>query len=272
MSKKESEKAIEYINNLPSELKMLSSIKSLEKSAVDDFVTVKISEADKKANTSSYQSAISILESASKIVSDSRLTNKSKEYQKAADEHYIKSAKDYFVMKEYDDFNHYTRVLPYSTNYYSDYSEKYNVCPQLAVYDSGTVSLGLSFGFSRRDDWLYMNKITVDCDGKQIKFDVDYNDRDTDVWTEYIISYRTYIAETWYVVHNVGFSSDSQMKDLSAMIEAMEGASVVKVRFSGSDGNYDVTLPQAEVNKIVVYWKVYNILERNPELKSYVIG
>ena len=59
---------------------------------------------------------------------------------------------------------------------------------------------------------------------------------------------------------------------MEKMYDAISTATTVKVRFSGSDGYIDRTLNQAEINNIKVYWRVYNILQRNSDLKSYVIG
>lgn len=263
------EAAINYIQGLPYSLTSYSdTVKKLKKETTGSYVTDRLAEAKKYADKGSYSQAIEILEESIKVVDDSKFESKKKEYQKAADEHYIKSARDYFVLKRYDDFNHFTRVYPYASNYYSDYSDLYNIKPQLVIDDYGSVYLWLNMGFSAYD-WRFMSKITVDCDGKQYKYDVDYSDRDTDVRSN---RYSTKITEVWCVGHYEGVSTDTQLKDLSAMLEEMEKANVVKVRFSGSGGNYDVTLPQSEINKIVVYWKVYNILDRNPELKKYVIG
>lgn len=262
------EAAINYIKGLPYSLTSSSdTVKKLKKEATESYVTDRLAEAKKYADKGSYSQAIEILEESKKVVDDSKFESKKKEYQKAADEHYIKSAQDYFVKKDYDSMNEYYIVNPYSTNYYEDYGSKYHIRPELYIKNN-YFAFRLEMGYDRDYDYsVSMDKITISVDGRKFYFDVDYFDKDTDY-------HRGDYSEIWLAVHSTSSSQlkDDQYYDMTEMMKKMENAKEVIIRFSGSKYYVDYTLPQSEINKIVVYWKVYNILERNPELKKYVIG
>lgn len=262
--KKEYESAYKYLNGLSAVLKSEEEVKTLIKDVKDTIVLGKIDEAEKAAAAKDYEKAYNILDAAYKLTNDARLPTKMNSYRISMDSQYLLSVSNYFVKKTYDDFYHYYRVLPTQTTYYQDYSDKYNTRPGLLIYDDGSVFLRISLGFTE-DDWIFMNKIIVDCDGQQFSFTVDYGDRDTNVS-------GGEVTEVWTVIHTTAYSYDSQYKDLTKMMTAMETAKSVKIRFSGSDGHYDYSIPQSEVNNIVVYWKVYNILDKNKDMKKYVIG
>lgn len=181
-----------------------------------------------------------------------------------ADEQYIKSVSSHFVLKSYDEFDGDIMIMPYSTNTYTNYSSKYNISPCLWIEKGGVCILILSFGFTE-DDWIFMDKITVDCDGTQIEYDVDYSNRSTHV------NWGNGVTEICAKAHSAEVKTNNA-EDFSKLIEAMDGAKTIKIRFSGSDGYYDYTLSQSEVDNVLIYWKVNNILERNPDLSTLVIG
>lgn len=258
--KKDYGAAYTYLQDLPVAIKNETDIKTLTKDVKDNYVSGKLAEAKTFADKENYSEAISVIEDAAKNVYDAKLTSKKSEYQ----EQYIKSVKDYFVKKEYDDFNHVYGIFPYPENYYQDYGYEYTTRPDLLIYDIGKVYFRISMGFTKYD-WIFMNKIIIDCDGQQFNFSVDYGDRDTNV-------FGGKVTEKWLVIHDTSFNYDSQYVDLTKMMTAIENAKSVKIRFSGTDGHYDYEISRSEINKLAVYWKTYNILEHNMDLKKYVIN
>ena len=57
-------------------------------------------------------------------------------------------------------------------------------------------------------------------------------------------------------------------RDLEAIVKSMGEAEKVTVRFKGSGGHKDVTIPSAHIEQVCNLWKVYQILEEDRTLIS----
>ncbi|MBR4346974.1 MAG: zinc ribbon domain-containing protein [Oscillospiraceae bacterium] len=258
--------AFSFYKKLTPDIQRLSGIKSVYSTFRSDYVKAVLAQAKKSADEGKYSNALYVVEKALENCEDADLTSKRKEYQKEIDVSYLKSAKNYFVRKDYDDIYSRYWIIPYSTNYWQDYGSKYTIRPELYISDKNYLAFELSFGFTR-STWIFTDTIIVDCDGRQFRYYVGYSERETNVD-------HGDIQEVWYAEDKNStllFNDVNTANDFSALIEAMESAKAVKVRFSGSKGHIDKTLPQAEINRITVYWRVYQILLRDPLLKTYVI-
>lgn len=248
-----------YIDKLPTEI-INDDIKSLKNELKDQYETSILSQVDKLVMSYDYEGAIKLLNDANNNIKISSFTTRKNQCQKAADIAYLDNL-PYNVYVKYDDIDDDYTIRAYSTNYYSDFATR-STYPSVVI-SSGTPYFRLTFGFSKKD-WIFMEKIIVDCDGSQTTFTVDYFDRDTDVS-------GGYIYETWTVLDSDSeYSFSTQFKDLTSFIEKLEKANTVKIRFKGDDGALDRTLSDQEVNKIINMWNIYQILERDSSLLSYL--
>ncbi len=162
---------------------------------------------------------------------------------------------------DYDEFEHTYFIQP---NIISDFYDYYviHALPQI-YYKDGYVNYGIGFSFIR-SDWIFTEKIIVDCDGKQNRFEVKYlfNDlRD--------VLFNGDIFEACVILHTEDNRSTGSVQNLTTMIENIAAAESVKIRFDGSDGNYDVELSDEEINAIVDTWELFEILNSDPDLISY---
>ena len=223
-----------------------------------------LEQAEDKANAGDYEAAIALLTDNGNSI-DKKFEDIISDYQKKQDEKTLLSLKGYFKV-QYDSIDKEYNIVPSGLSTKTiGIGYNRNIEPWIRV-QNGSPSLILYMGF-RQDDWIFMDEIIIDCDGKQFKLAVNYWDRITDIgWGS--------IAEAAPFVH-VGkeilgyLPNDSGAIDAEPIITAMKTAEKVSVRFRG-DGYKDVTIPKSQVEQINGFWIAYNILENNPDLISVI--
>lgn len=110
---------------------------------------------------------------------------------------------------------------------------------------------------------IFTDTVLVDCDGKQFAFPVDRLDLHTSMLS------NGYIIEIASFGHSELFSSGTA-RNLRPVVEAMHSAEKVTVRFKGSRGYKDITVPSSHVQGVYALWRIYEILGKDVSLISYL--
>lgn len=228
----------------------------------DKIIIGLAAEAEEKKAQGDFTGAIALLTDSDGNAVDKSFSSVIYQCRKLETKQVLAEAKKYFTIK-YDDIDKKYNIVPkgLSTKYINiDYSR--NIEPWVIAY-SDHASFLLYLGF-RQDDWIFMKTITVDCDGFQYRLDVNYWDRITD------ISGGT-VAESAMFMHSTSeFKIDDRLVDLESMISSMVTADTVTIRFRGDDYK-DVTIPKEHLVQLGVFWKVYQILEKDPSLVKELV-
>jgi tetratricopeptide (TPR) repeat protein len=247
--------AFKLLSALPSDIKN-GDINNLINTVSDNYKVDVLNQAENQASSGNYDAAIIILEDANKQISLSEFTTAIKDYSTKNDIAFLQSAKSQVGIK-YDKIGktYYIKPkgLPLDT---INLGRSRNVEP-LILSSDGVSLFSLAFGF-QQDHWIFMDSIIVDCDGKQYDYNVSYSDRRSQV------IWGGGIAE-WYILSNL-----PSINDLTELVESMTTAKTVTIRFRGSEGRKDVTIPSSHLNQIKTIWRVSKILDRNGSLISYL--
>ncbi len=222
-----------------------------------------ITEAERYASQKNYDKAIEVLDEAADRLNDVRLDfyDYFLNYMEQAD---IQKVLEYKgnVFVDYDEFERSYSIAAFNLRYYTDYL--YTHASPRILYENDIITYGIAFAFVR-SDWIFTDELIINCDDYQIRFDVEnqYSDlrevlNGGDIFEACVIAHASY-------------DTSGPIKNLSEMIEHMSSAKSVKVRFSGSKGNYDVELRDDEIKAIVNLWELYEIIHLNPELISYLM-
>lgn len=223
----------------------------------DKIITGLSAEAEEKKAQGDFTGAIALLTDSDGNAVDKRLSSAISQYRKLETKQVLAEAKKYLTI-QYDSIDKKYNIVPKGLSIkYIDIGYNRNIEPWVAAY-SDHANFLLYLGF-RQDDWIFMEQIIVDCDGEQYRLSVDYWDRITD------ISGGT-IAEIAMFMHfDSEYDIDDQLINLEPMIRSMVSADTVTIRFRG-EGYKDVTIPKEQLVQLGVFWKVYQILEKDPTL------
>lgn len=231
-------------------------LKTAKKNSMEKYVSSQLSTAKNEYDSENYDKAINILTNANSNMPDNRFTDKISEYKKNRNSQVISKYKSKVICK-YDSIDKTYKIV--SKGLSADYiTINYNRNIQADISLSNiTTGFYLYLGF-QNDSWIFMEKIIIDCDGKQYTISVDYWDRITDVS-------GGDIREAYGIIH--GTNGYDHFMNLEPVINSMINAEVVTVRFDG-DGKIDKVIPKKHINEIDILWQIYNVLKDNPELIS----
>ena len=192
---------------------------------------------------------------------DVRIKNSYNEYSQEADKQTIQKLKQKITVS-YDDISREYKIVPrgHSTEY-TNIGWSKHISPEIHATTSDS-DFYLFLGFFATD-WIFTEKITIDCDGRQFTYDVDYVDLITKVGSGAI-------AEVYPLMHSTSLSYDNRVNNLTALIDAASSAEAVRVRFYGSYGNgaKDFTISSNQLAEIKTLWELNTILSKNPKLVS----
>lgn len=230
-------------------------IKAIEVSALNDL----LAQADAEAASGDYDGAIALLTSKNgkslnsdcdakiKEIKYTENVNKLCTWKNKVNVSYDKIDKDYSItLKGYILIGR-SRNIVASVGVYPDHSSD----------DYATFYLGLGF---TNPDWIFMDEIIIDCDGKQFDLEVSYKNRNTEVGWGTIGE----VASFGDVPRFVGI--DNVFIDAEPIVEAMRTANTVTVRFRGDGGTKDVTIPSSHIEQVVMMWDISKILEEDASL------
>lgn len=248
-----------------------SSVNTILKNAETAYVDGKLALAEEKAGAGNYDEAISILEGAKKEFGTTKFDTKIKEYNHTKNAAKLKELKGKITYK-YDDMDKDYVVVPagLSTRYLNLSYNRFLDVRLIVDPTNSTIpaTFVLTVGFEQ-DDWIFMDKVTFDCDGKQFKWDVTYSDRETQVLGGGTIS--EWVSRLDSEPFSLLSGIDSRIDNMQPLIDAMRGASKVKVRFSG-DGYRDVTISNSHIQQVVDLWDIYQLLKEDPTLAKELVG
>ena len=166
------------------------------------------------------------------------------------------------VEVEYDRIDRLHRIVPRGLVPESlTFRQDRNISPSIVKHDSDSFrgSLQMAFGFVQ-DNWLFIDRLVIDYDGKQSTFNISWSQRNSRV-----LDGGRGIAEWYTVIH-----SPNPAQHRSTLIESMISADNVTIRFGGDRGRRDFEIPESHLNELAVLWKIYNIVERNLNLMPYL--
>lgn len=241
-------------------------VTSIPKELINDRITnlkAEISngllgQAKDKANAGDYKAAIALLTDNGNSI-DGSFADVVSGYQKKQDEKTLQSLKGYFKV-QYDSIDKEYKIVPYNRTI----GNKRNLTQDISLREN-SVSFYVFFGF-KNNNWIFMDKITIDCDGNQFILQVDYSNSSRKVGYGEISEAAGFSDEPL-----LGALTDynSMFVDLEPIINAMNDATKVTVRFSGK-GHKDVTIPRSQIEELNGFWIAYNILKSNPDLVSVI--
>ncbi|WP_191434643.1 hypothetical protein [Flavonifractor sp. An112] len=238
----------QYLKSWPEEM-LSEDVSALRDSAVNLFTEQAYAEADAYAQTGDYSGAISSLQTFIEIVPLEGAQQKIDTYQKEIDKSELTKYKAKIDVS-YDSIDkQYTIDL--AGDVFIGYNR--NIFPVLISLNNDFSGMGLMVGFMD-NNWIFMDNVLFDCDGEQFSYELDYFDVSRDVGWGYII-------EVAPLIH-------SSKNNLAGLIAALQTAQTVTVRFSGSEGRKDVTIPKAHCQEVQMMWEISQILTRNPDLIS----
>ncbi|RXZ80331.1 hypothetical protein EBB07_19430 [Paenibacillaceae bacterium] len=145
---------------------------------------------------------------------------------------------------QYDELNGFTNISPkgYLPGYIN-IGETVNLEPGIILSEDETAHFRVIVGFEQ-EDWIFFDRVIFNVDGERFEWSIDYFDRKSDVlWGS--------IAE-WTV--RVSIMHESLMEEM----EKVAAGSVVKMRFSGSDGFRDHTLTVDEKGNLKAMLELYS--------------
>lgn len=250
----------QYIKTWPEEM-LLDDIVALRENAVSTFIEKSYAEADALAQKGDYTGAINYLNESNRSIPLPNLQEKTDAYQKEIDKITLENYRSQ-VSVTYDQYDKdYSITLKGNPVIGSNR----NIIPSVLLSDY--VMFMLACGF-HADNWMFMNEVSFDCDGAISTYNLGYSQVKRDVgWG--VISEVTVLAQST--------NSDSllysgfggiYMYNLGKTIADLRNAQTVNVRFSGSGGNKEVTIPTAHCQEVQMMWEISQVLIRNPDLIS----
>ena len=204
-----------------------------------------------------YAEAISLLTDEKGNPIDNSVSTKVRLYKKEMNIKELKSLKQY-VSVEYDsiDKDYTIRFRDAGSTFPTN---NRSIISHITV-DSST-TFAILFGFLNRD-WIFTDSIIIDCGKKQFTLPVDRSASQRDVLWGGICERMVYIHNKW------NSSIYEYYRDLEEIVKSMGEAEKVTIRFKGSGGHKDVTIPSAHIEQVCNLWKVYQILEEDRTLIS----
>jgi len=167
-----------------------------------------------------------------------------------------------FVTVEYDSIEKEYTIAPKGES--KVLSLSYNRPISASVSVDTDVSFALMFVFTNKD-WIFTDNIIIDCGNQQFTLKADYLNSKRDVGYGFIGEVMVYLDDT-----TNEFSNVAGLINIRPIIEAMNQSEKITVRFKGSEGHKDMTVPSAHVEQICNLWKIYKILEEDHTLVSYL--
>ena len=249
----------ELLSSLPNDFKS-DEIQNLINMASDSYEADILSKAESQVASGDYDSAIKILNDAYKQMPLAAFLAAVEDYQNESDIAFLQSAKNQVAVK-YDNIGKTYAIGPPGLSLDNlNISTNRNVEPAVRYAENKGTIFAIAIGFQQRD-WIFIDKILIDCDGEQYEYKISYGDRQSQVL------YGGGVVEWYwlkqYPIQGIDFS------DLSGLIESMSTANTVTIRFSGK-GKLDVVIPKNHIDELETLWKIYNILDRNSSLISYL--
>ena len=218
-----------------------------------------LEEAKQKASAGDYKAAIALLTDGENSL-DGSFESVISDYQKKQDEKTLLSLKGYFKVS-YDSIDKEYNIVPYNRTI----GNKRNLTQDISLGEN-SASFYVFFGF-KNNNWIFMDKITIDCDGNQFVLQVDYSNSSRKIGYGGISEAAAFLDAPLPSV----FSDDNSLfVDLEPIVTAMNAATTVTVRFSG-DGHKDVTIPKIQIEELNGFWVAYTILKDNPDLISVIV-
>ena len=230
-------------------------IKAIESSALENL----LAQADTEAVSGNYDGAIALLTAKNGKGLNSDCDAKIKEIKHTANVSKLGTWKNK-VNVSYDKIdNDYSITLRGDTRI----SRSRNIFATVAVFPDSAIldyaTFYLALGFLNKD-WIFMDEIIIDCDGKQFNLEVSYKNRQTDVGWGTIAEMTAFADVPQFMRDNDVFI------DAKPIVEAMRTANTVTVRFRGDDGKKDVTIPKSHIEQVVMMWDISKILEEDASL------
>lgn len=230
-------------------------IKAIESSALENL----LAQADAEAVSGNYDGAIALLTAKNGNGLNSDCDAKIKEIKHTANVSKLGTWKNK-VNASYDKIdNDYSITLRGDTRI----SRSRNIFATVAVFPDSAIldyaTFYLALGFLNKD-WIFMDEIIIDCDGKQFNLEVSYKNRQTDVGWGTIAEMTAFADVPQFMRDNDVFI------DAKPIVEAMRTANTVTVRFRGDDGKKDVTIPKSHIEQVVMMWDISKILEEDASL------
>ena len=245
--------AYQYLEKQPEELKT-DKIKSIATTATEQLYA----QAESFAGNGDYDGAIALLSNEDGKAINTDCESKIQDYKKSQNIVKLKALAS-GVRVRYDKIDKdYT--LNTSSNFGQEiWNRRRNVYSNVRVNSGSEPIFAVFFGF-RQDDWIFMDEIIVDCDGKQFELTVDYDTRTTKVGWSGILELTFFMD--W------DYKAENNVLPLEPMVNAMTTANEVCVRFRGDDGIKDVTISSSQISQIKQMWDIYQILKEDPSLVS----
>lgn len=241
------------------DLSMLTEeITQIADSAASAFADDKIAEADALAAEGDLEGAGQLLETANSEVPSNKLTKKLREYGRQQEAAKLSQTKDALSVY-YDAENESYRFAPKGlSTRYINLGKSRNIEPRITA-DSTGAAFVLLFGL-QEDDSIYMEEVTVNCDGTQYQLHVDFYDRNSQ------LVFGGGVLEWYAAIHSPQSSSlYKRAVNLKPMVEDMLRAKEVRVRFSG-DREREVLIPAPQIQELQTMWEVFQALETDPAL------
>jgi ribosomal protein L40E len=248
--------AYKYLAALSNDIKT-NDLTALQNSIAANYKTIVVSKAESEAKAGNFDAAISTLESAHSNISSLTFTSEINGYKIQKKEAVLKKAKSGITVN-YDSIAKQYLIAPKGLSTSTTaISTSRNLHP-LIFASSNYAGFMMDVGF-RNGDWIFFEKITFDCDGKQFSFTIDYFDRNTQV------IYGGGILERVSLTHtDSSYSSSTTQHNLSKLMEAMRSAKTIKIRFSGDRYHLDKSVSSSQAKQTVDMWDLYLILKDSP--------
>lgn len=120
------------------------------------------------------------------------------------------------------------------------------------------VAKAISFTFKNGTS-VFANKILVNCDSKQFS-----------LYTSYEQSYIGIFHES-YLIFDSTSNETNGYANLTPIVEAMENAEKVTIRFEGTFGTEDISIPRTQIEVISELWEISDILKSDVNLGKYLL-
>lgn len=243
---------------------LTEEISQLADNAASAFADAKIAEADAIATEGDLERAAQLLEAANGEIPSDKLAEKLKEYGRQQDAGKLSQTKNALSVY-YDTEDKSYRFAPKGlSTRYINLGKNRNMEPRITADATGAVFV-LLFGL-QEEEGLYMEEITVDCDGKQYQLHVDFYDRNSQ------LVFGGGVLE-WYTAIHTPQSSGLYKRavNLQPMLEDMIRAKEVRIRFSG-DRDREALIPAPQIQELQTMWEVFQALETDPSLVKEFAG
>ena len=243
---------------------LTKELSQLADNAASAFAQAKIAEAETIAAEGDLEGAAQLLETANGEIPNDQLTEKLREYGRQQDAGKLSQTKDALSVY-YDAEDETYRFAPKGlSTRYINLGKNRNMEPRITADSTGAVFV-LLFGLQEEES-LYMEEITVDCDGRQYRLYVDFYDRNSQ------LVFGGGVLEWYTAIHTPQSSSlYKRAVNLQPMLEDMISAKEVRVHFSG-DRDRDVLIPAPQIQELQTMWEVFQTLETDPSLIKEFAG